>query len=336
MVTHIALLDESYRVCLDIIDVSGSVTVLGKYPTSSSLNLLSAVVGHVDPVAHPDIAGSRVVHPSVRVGRLGRLAGLRRLAGSRTRVARVRRTSVGRLGTSVVVGLSVVVILGRRGRLCRLVVDIDVLVGVSGLLLCLVARVRVLGDVAVELVEDASACIALQGLVTLLDGVLGLVDDVCEHVIGDLVGWNLRHRAVDGGCGLRVGVDGDVDGSARVVDIEGGTVGVDGADEAHGVVALGEFDRGSALVAIGIGGHRVVEVHIVALDMGDGGCGVLVPTVVGSDVEGHIDGSWLLLFWLLLGRCERPTCHGYRNNDRNNDRSGYRCGLGLTRARPLG
>ncbi|MDO4842714.1 MAG: hypothetical protein Q3982_08580 [Phoenicibacter congonensis] len=76
----------------------------------------------------------------------------------------------------------------------------------------------------------------------------------------------------------------------------------------------------------------MVEVHIVALDMGDGGCGVLVPAVVGRDVEGHIDGSWLLLLWLLLGRCKRPTCHGYRNNDR----SGYRCNLGLMRARPLG
>ncbi|MEE0197311.1 MAG: hypothetical protein UEJ46_00945 [Eggerthellaceae bacterium] len=80
----------------------------------------------------------------------------------------------------------------------------------------------------------------------------------------------------------------------------------------------------------------MVEVHVVALDMGDGGRGVLVPAVVGRDAEGHIDGSWLLLFWLLLGRCERSTCHGYRNNDRNNDRSGYRCGLGLMRARPLG
>ena len=227
----------------------------------------------------------------VCVGRLGRLVGLRRLAGSRTRIARVRRTVVGRLGTSVAVSLGVVVILGRRRRLCRLVVDIDVLVGVSGLLLGLVARVRVLGDVAVELVEDAGASIALQGLVTLLDGVLGLVDDVGEHIVGDLVGGNLCHRAVDGRCGLRIGIDGDVDGSARVVDVECGTVGVDGADEAHGVVALGEFDRGSALVAVGIRGYRVVEVHVVALDMGDGERGVLVPAVVGRDAEGHIDSS---------------------------------------------
>ena len=290
IVTHTTLLNECYSVCLGVAKAGRGVTVLGEYPASSSLNLLSAVVGHVDPVAHPDVTGSRMVHPGVRMGRLGRLAGLRRLAGSRTRIARVRRTVAGRLGTSVAVSL-IAVGLGRRGRLGRLVVDVDVLVGVSGLLLGLVARVRVLGDVAVELVEDARAGVALQGLVTLLDGVLGLVDDVCEHIVGDLVGGNLRHRAVDGRCGLRVGVDGDVDGSARVVDVECGAVGVDGADEAHGVVALGEFDRGSALVALGIGGHRVVEVHIVALDMGDGGRGVLVPAVVGRDVEGHIDGS---------------------------------------------
>ena len=275
---------------LGVVDIGSGIAVIREDVLVTHDNLLSAVVGHVDPVAHPDVAGSRVVHPGVRMGGLGRLAGLRRLAGSRTRIARVRRTVAGRLGTSVAVGL-IVVILGRRGRLCRLVVDVDVLVGVSRLLLGLVARVRVLGDVAVELVEDAGAGIALQGLVTLLDGVLGLVDDVGEHIVGDLVGGNLRHGAVDGRCGLRVGVDGDVDGSARVVDVECGTVGVDGADEAHGVVALGEFDRGSALVALGIGGHRVVEVHVVALDMGDGGRGVLVPAVVGRDAEGHIDGS---------------------------------------------
>ena len=35
----------------------------------------------------------------------------------------------------------------------------------------------------------------------------------------------------------------------------------------------------------------MVEVHVVALDMGDGGRGVLVPAVVGRDVEGHIDSS---------------------------------------------
>ena len=160
-----------------------------------------------------------MVHPSVRVGGLGRLARLRGLAGSRTRIARVRRASVGRLGTGVAVGL-IAVVLGGRRRLCGLVVDIDVLVGVSRLLLGLVARVRVLGDVAVELVEDTRAGVALQGLVTLLDGVLGLVDDVGEHIVGDLVGGNLRHGAVDRRCGLRVGVDGDVDGSARVVDVE--------------------------------------------------------------------------------------------------------------------
>lgn len=120
IVTHTALLNECYSVRLCIAKAGRDVTVLREYPTSSSLNLLSAVVGHVDPVAYPDLTGSRVVHPSVRVGGLGRLAGLRGLAGSR---ARVRRTVVGRLGTSVAVGL-IVVILGRRGRLCRLVVDI--------------------------------------------------------------------------------------------------------------------------------------------------------------------------------------------------------------------
>ena len=297
IVTHIALLDERHAMCLGVARASCGVTILREYEAISSLDLLSAVVGHVDPVAHPDLTGSRMVHPSVRMGGLGRLAGLRRLAGSRTRV---RRTVVGRLGTSVVAVSLSVVSLGRRSRLGRFLVDIDVLVGVSGLLLGLVARVRVFGDVAVELVEDARAGIALQGLVTLLDGVLGLVDDVREHLVSDLVGGNLRHRAVDGRCGLRVGVDGDVDGSARVVDVEGGTVGVDGADEAHGVVALGEFDRGSALVTVGIRGHRVVEVHIVALDMGDGRRGVLVPAVVGRDAEGHIDsllfvGSGLVL-----------------------------------------
>ena len=58
-------------------------------------NLLSAVVGHVDPVAHPDLTGSRVVHPSVRVGGLGRLVGLRRLARVTSVVGtRVRRASV--------------------------------------------------------------------------------------------------------------------------------------------------------------------------------------------------------------------------------------------------
>lgn len=119
IVTHIALLDECYSVCRGIVIAGCDVTVLGEYEASSSLNLLSAVVGHVDPVTYPDVTGSRVVHPSVRMGGLGRLAGLRRLAGSR---ARVRRAVAGRLGTSVAVSL-IAVILGRRGRLGRLVVD---------------------------------------------------------------------------------------------------------------------------------------------------------------------------------------------------------------------
>ena len=278
---------------LGVIDVSSGIAVVSEDILATDSDLLSAVVGHVDPVAHPDVAGSRMVHPGVRMGGLGRLAGRRTGVARVTSVVgtRVRRTVAGRLGTRVAVVSLIAVGLGRRRRLCGLVVDIDVLVGVSRLLLGLVARVRVLGDVAVELVEDARASVALQSLVTLLDGVLGLVDDVREHIVSDLVGGNLCHRAVDGRCGLRVGVDGDVDGSTRVVDVECGTVGVDGADEAHGVVALGEFDRGSALVALGIGGHRVVEVHVVALDMGDGGRGVLVPAVVGRDAEGHIDSS---------------------------------------------
>ena len=216
------------------------------------------------------------------------------LVGRRARL--VGTAGVSRVGVSGVGAGSVGVSAGRLvGGLADgvggLAVDIDTLIGLGCVPLRLVGDVRVGAHVTVELVEDASARIALQGHVAVLDGVLGLVDDDREHVVGDLVGGNLRHRAVDGRCSLRVGVDGDVDGSARVVDVECGTVGVDGADEAHSVVALGEFDRGSALVAIGIRGHRVVEVHIVALDMGDGGRGVLVPTVVGRDVEGHIDSS---------------------------------------------
>ena len=129
------LLDECYSVRFGIGVASSGIAVVSEDVFGTDRDLLSTVVWHVDPVAYPDVAGSRVVHPSVRMGRLGRLAGLRGLAGSRTRIARVRRAVVGRLGTSVAVGLGVVVILGRRGRLCRLVVDIDVLVGVSRLLL---------------------------------------------------------------------------------------------------------------------------------------------------------------------------------------------------------
>ena len=79
VVTHITLLNECYSVCRGIVIAGCDVTVLGEYKASSSLNLLSAVVGHVDPVAYPDLTGSRMVHPSVRMGGLGRLAGLRRL-----------------------------------------------------------------------------------------------------------------------------------------------------------------------------------------------------------------------------------------------------------------
>ena len=56
-----------------------------------------------------------------------------------------------------------------------LAVDIDTLIGLGCVLLRLVGDVRVGIHIAVELVEDAGARIALQGLVALLDGVLGLV-----------------------------------------------------------------------------------------------------------------------------------------------------------------
>lgn len=84
-------------------------------------------------------------------------------------------------------------------------VDIDTLIGLGCVLLRLVGDVRVGAHVAVELAEDGLSAIALQGLVTLLDGVLGLVDDVRKHLVRDLVGGNLRHKAVDRRCGLRVG-----------------------------------------------------------------------------------------------------------------------------------